>query len=124
MKNGLIKFVISLVVGMCVCSCGLFKCFNKQQQQQTDANLGTPAMYGYTMTITNHQLDSICLVDALSRDLDDWLSTVYVDNETGATINRYAFIKTLEEDDELIYILTPVDTLYKITKRIVKPEEE
>ena len=62
-------------------------------------------------------------MDGLSRDFSDWVSMSYVDYETGATIERYAYIKFVGEDDELTYILTPEGDTYKVLKRIVKEEE-
>jgi hypothetical protein len=121
MKNKIFKLLAVLSLGVLLSGCGLFKKMPKQNDG--DTAMGVPAMYGQTMVLTSWQLDSLCAVDGLSRDFSDWVSMSYVDYETGATIERYAYIKFVGEDDELTYILTPEGDTYKVLKRIVKEEE-
>lgn len=80
-------------------------------------------MYGYEYLFNQRQLDSICFVDNLNPNIDDWLSTTFYDYETSETIVRKMYIKTLDKENEAIYTLMEKnDTLYLITKRIVKTE--
>jgi hypothetical protein len=121
MKNSIFKWIAMFTVCVSIYSCGLFR----RTPKPTDTTLGTPAMYGQTFMYNSRQVDSMCLADAISPDLENnWLSTQFVDDETGAAIRRYVFIKIMNDDEEMTYILTPVDTLYKVTKRYVKNVEE
>lgn len=121
MKNSIFKWLAMVAVCAGIYSCGLFKKVTKP----TDTTLGTPAMYGQTFMYNSRQVDSMCLADAISPDLENnWLSTQFVDDETNAVIKRYVFIKIMNDDEEMTYILTPVDTLYKVTKRYVINVEE
>ena len=121
MKNKIFKVLTVMSLAVLLSGCGLFKKMPKQTDG--DITMGVPAMYGKTMVLSSHQLDSLCAVDGLSRNLSDWISMAYVDFETGATIEKYAYIKFVGENDELTYILTPEGDAYKVTKRIVKEEE-
>lgn len=123
MKNKIFKIAVIMAMCASICGCGLFKKVPKQNEGN-GITFGTPVMYGQTMLINNRQLDSICVVDGISRDLDKWILTSYYDYETHNRVDRYVFIKLISETDELTYILTPKDTLYRITKRIVKEEDE
>ena len=121
MREKIFKIIVIAMIGLSTYGCGLFR---KAQKTPTDVSYGTPAMYGQTMTINSRQLDSICTVDGISRNLDDWLSYFFFDYETNMKVDRYAYIKVLSETEEISYILTPVDTLYRITKRTVIEEDE
>ena len=109
-------------IGLSICGCGLFRKVPKNTN--TNTTLGASAMYGQTYTINDRQLDSVCFADKLSYDLNDWIKSTYLDYETNKIINKYIFIKTLNEKEEMVYILMPVDTLYELTKRFVREVEE
>jgi hypothetical protein len=121
MKDEIFKFILVTAICLSTYGCGLFR---KAQKPSSDENLGVPAMYGQTVMYNARQLDSMCVVDGISSDLSKWVSMAYYDFETQERIDRYAFIKVLNENEEMTYILTPVDTLYKITKRFIKEVEE
>lgn len=123
MKNRFYKFILLAAMVFGMSGCGLFSKLHKDDTN-TVTVFGTPAMYGQAMVINARQLDSICTVDGLSPDLDDWMAMSYYDYETGEKIDRYAYIKALNDEYELSYILTPQDTLFTIMKRIVKEETE
>lgn len=119
--NKIYKYLLAIALGLSICSCGLFR---KVPKDNNNVTIGTPSMFGQTMMINSRQLDSVCVADGLSLNLDEWISTTYQDYETNEQIKRYAYIKVLGENEEMTYILTPVDTLYKLTKRFVKEMEE
>ena len=119
--NKIIKLAAIFMVGIALFGCGLCKRVPNNTENQT--TLGSPAMFGQTSMITKRQLDSVCVVDGLSVNLNNWLKSTYVDYETNKQIERYAFIKILNENEEMMYILMPVDTLYKLTKRYVQNME-
>lgn len=79
-------------------------------------------MYGYTSVINRQQLDSICVADTLSIAFDGWIPLTFIDYEMNREMYKYMFIKSIEEDNEIIYIVVPTDSLFKITKRITKTE--
>ena len=122
MRDKILKIFLIAAVGLSVSGCGLFKRWHKPAE--TDVTMGNPAMFAQTMIYNARQLDSMCVVDGLSTNLNDWLISTYYDYETNERVDRYAYIKVISEDEELSYILTPRDTLYKVTKRIVKEMED
>lgn len=119
MKSKFFKFIAVAVIGISVAGCGLFR-----KAGNGGNNGNETAMYGQTMTYNARQVDSMCVADGISSNLEDWMSMYYVDYETNEQINRYTFIKSMSESEEMVYILTPRDTLYKVTKRYVKEAEE
>lgn len=104
-------------MALCISGCRFFEGTNKPEREIV---FGAPAMYGQTMVLNSRQLDSLCGADGLSRNLNDWIVTTYIDYETRDTVYRYTFIKKISKKEELTYILTPRDTLYKVIKRTVK----
>ena len=120
MKNWIYKFILLVCLGLSTYSCGLFKNLFKNTDNGQTTVMTAPGMYGQTMLINARQLDSVCVVDGLSTDLEKWLVMTFYDYETGEKIDRYAFVKIIGQGEELTYILTPRDTLYEMTKRFVK----
>ena len=120
MKNKICNLILVLMIGLSTYSCGLFRRLQGNTNKEQTTVMGTPAMFGRTDTINARQLDSVCVVDGLSTDLEKWLKMGFYDYETGKVVDRYAFIKTMAENEEMTYILTPIDTLYILTKRYVK----
>ena len=114
------------MIGLTTYGCGLFRKVQKPTDNGQTTVMTSPGMFGQTDTINARQLDSVCVVDGLSNDLSKWLVMSFYDDETGNKIDRYAFIKMIGDDGELTYILTPIDTLYVLTKRYVTeiPEED
>ena len=112
MKDLLPKTMVLLAVILMVFGCAT----TKRVKTNDEVVFGT--MYGYTQVINNRQLDSICIVDVLPRNLNEWTSSNFYDYETGIKTVKKMYIKELNDRNELIYILIPRDTLYKITKRI------
>lgn len=114
MKNVVLRALISIVLSVGICGCGLF-C-----KQPKDGDNAT--MYAVTMYLNELQLDSLCNADFVPRDFTEWINMSFLDYETNARIYKYAYIKTLEDNNELIYIALQKGDLYKVTKRIVESE--
>lgn len=72
----------------------------------------------YDMPVTVHQLDSICLADTLSINLNDWLGSRYVEYGTIDTVYKYTFIKHMGTDQETIYVISEYRDSLSINKRI------
>lgn len=121
MRDKILKIFLIAAIGFSAYGCGLFK---KAHKPSTDIVIGSQSMFAQTMIYNARQLDSMCFVDGLSANLNDWLLSSFYDYETSQRIDRYAYIKVISESEELSYILTPQDTLYKVTKRIVKETED
>ena len=106
-----------MLVSFLLYGCGLFSCLAKKEADpQAPLN---PGMYEYAFLGTRAQLDSMCLADTLSMNLDeDWLPALFVDYETGERIYRYMFLKEPHADAETTYVVTPRDSMFKISRRI------
>lgn len=81
-------------------------------------------MYQVTHEYNARQVDSMCVADALPRDLNEWLRKSYNDYETSQYVVRYMYIKELNNNRELIYIVTERGDIYAVSKRSVVTEEE
>ena len=114
------KFLLSLLLVFCfITSCGP----GKYVVTNADQTYGYTQMY-YAMnkTLTMSQVDSMIVVDKLA-DLDNWLKNINGDKTK--VLTQYYYIKSLDENSELIYILTKtqIDTVFKCSKRVTKEIE-
>lgn len=114
------KFLLSLLLVFCfIASCGP----GKHIATNVDQTYGYTQMY-YTMnkTLTISQVDSMIVVDKLA-DLDSWLKNV--NGDKSKVLIQYYYIKSLDENNELIYILTKtqIDTVFRCAKRVTKEIE-
>ena len=116
MKNFVSKLFLSGAILLSLCSCGLFS----KVKKPTAVEQG-PRIQGIIFLATQAQLDSMCVADTLSLDLSDWLNAVYVDYETDSQIVEYLWIKGTEAR-ETTYVVTPKDSLYRISRRILAIE--
>ena len=116
------KLVALLIALSLITGCGLInKISHKDDKPDTENVIGASYMrFTMNKVLGISQVDSMIVVDHLSP-LDDWLHTTYVGPDR-KLINQYMFIRSLEEDNELIYTATQmeIDTLYKCTKRITE----
>ena len=67
-----------------------------------------------------YQLDSICRVERLPNDMEEWYGTLIYDYETNKKIDQYVFIKECNRKSEVIYTITVEDSTYYFTKRVVE----
>ena len=114
------KFLFSLLLVFCfITSCGP----GKHVATNVDQTYGYTQMY-YTMnkTLTISQVDSMIVTDKLA-DLDSWLKNV--NGDKSKVLIQYYYIKSLDENNELIYILTKtqIDTVFRCSKRVTKEIE-
>lgn len=106
--------MLILATAMVVASCCLFRKVPKENNNNDDA-----IMYGITMMLNTRQLDSMITVDQLPI-LEEWINAGFYDYETNQRVYKYTYIKELNEDNELIYVATVKDTLYKVVKRMTE----
>lgn len=114
------KVLAFLLGAILIVGCGNLRWFCKKPStdEPTTVTYGSGMVAVYNMGITNHQLDSICLADALSQDFNDWLSTFFIDYETRDTVYKHTFIKTMSEGVEEIYVVTEWRDSLAIMKRV------
>ena len=119
MKN-FTKVLAFLLGAVLIVGCGNLRWFcKKQNTDDPQVTYGSSGMVAvYNMGITHHQLDSICLADALSQDFDDWLSTFFIDYETKDTVYKHTFIKRMDDSGEEIYVVTEWRDSLAIMKRV------
>ena len=119
MKNILFKLLIVFAFVSSITCCGLTKKRCENLSNNGQEYTGRVVMV-YNMPITPYQLDSICVVDTLSKDLNDWLRTGYRDLETGSIIFKYTFIKRANTPGETVWIINEFPDSLSIMKRIKK----
>lgn len=116
------NFLLGLLVIASMSGCGLL-C--KQKQNTDGQTYGTSMRILYDKDFTYAQFDSICVVDAIPMDLEQWKAYSSRDYETNNVITEYMFIKSLETNAEVIYRLMIVDEdTYNIYKRITYGNKE
>ena len=82
----------------------------------------TQNMYQIMHEYNARQIDSMCVVDALPRDLNEWLSKSFNDYETNEHVVRHMYIKELNNNREMIYLITERGEMYVVSKRSVVTE--
>ena len=107
MRKILILLIVFITIG---CSNKLYKWYN----------IGNKGMIynEYEKVINRYQLDSICKVDSLNNNIDEWLKIALFTSDYKEQITQYTYIKKNDSEREIIYVLTPQDSLFIITKRI------
>ena len=118
------KKLFALLIAVSLLSgCGLLnKITHKDDNKPTVENVYGASYMRFTMNkiLGASQVDSMIVADHLTP-LDEWIY-IAISGVEKNTINQYMYIKSLEENNELIYTVTQtkVDTLYKCTKRITE----
>jgi hypothetical protein len=105
--------------------CGIIKKLQNRDgnKEGIEIVVGTaPSMYQITTTYNERQLDSMCLADNIPEAFDGWIGRAYQDYETKEYTLRYMYIKELNDNFEMIYIVTPKGELYVVSKRKVISE--
>ncbi len=125
MKNKLFSLIVFVSLLFSFTGCGLLnKIFHKQgNNENTEIVMGTSQnMYQVTVEYTLRQVDSMCVADGLPETFDGWIRRGYSDYETNEYIVRYMYIKDLNDNYEMIYIVTPRGEIYVVSKRKVVTE--
>lgn len=120
MKNILLKLFMAVSVVFWMSSCGPSSCTQGEGNEGGETEI---VMKAVTDTLTRAQLDSLCAADELSKDLNDWMTTTFVDYESNARVTKHVWVNAVSEDEEVTYIIVPEDTLYIFTKRTINPQE-
>lgn len=125
MKNRIFSLIVFLSLMFSFTGCGMLnKIFHKDGgNENTEVVMGTTQnMYQITVEYTPRQVDSMCVADGLPETFDGWIRRAYSDYETNEYIVRYMYIKELNDNFEMIYIVTPRGEMYVVSKRRVVSE--
>ena len=124
MKNKIISLLVLFSVLVSFTGCGMLnKIFHRTNQENTEITFGSSQnMYQVTHEYTAYQVDSMCVADTLPGNFDGWIRRAYSDYETNQPIVRYMYIKELNDNYEMIYIVTPRGEMYVVSKRSVVSE--
>ena len=121
MKNRIYSLLLLVSLLFSMAGCGLIK--KLQHKDEPDVVLGsTQNMYQETFEYTTVQLDSMCTVDGLPKSLDEWIRRTFSDYETNEIVVRYMYIKEMNDNYELTYIVAPKGEMYVVSKRKVVTE--
>lgn len=120
MKNIIFKVLTLCVLLVSVLCCGPGKraCVLSSGNQQPEYQGRIVNLYN--MPVTPWQLDSICVADTLSQDLNHWLKQAYRDVETKTTIFKYTYIKRGGTPGETMWIITEFPDSMSVIKRVRK----
>ena len=121
MKKLFLRLLAMLVLLSGLISCGPT---NKvvTGSENEEVVVGNQRMYQENNRYNTRQVDSMCVVDALPRNFEEWIRRTYTDYETNAYVVRYVYLKVINDNYELVYIVTPRGDMYIVSKRIVKTE--
>ena len=125
MKNRIFSLIVFFSLMFSFTGCGMLnKIFHKDGgNENTEVVMGTTQnMYQITVEYTPRQVDSMCVADGLPETFDGWIRRAYSDYETNEYIVRYMYIKELNDNFEMIYIVTPRGEMYVVSKRRVVSE--
>jgi hypothetical protein len=124
MKDKILSLIIFFSLLFSFTGCGtLNKIFHKTDKENTETTFGTTQnMYQVTHEYTMHQIDSMCVADVLPMKFEGWTCRTYTDYETNQYIVRYMYVKELNYNYEMIYIVTPRGDIYVVSKRKVVSE--
>ena len=124
MKDKILSLIIFFSLLFSFTGCGtLNKIFHKTDKENTETTFSTTQnMYQVTHEYTMHQIDSMCVADMLPMKFEGWTCKTYTDYETNQYIVRYMYVKELNDNYEMIYIVTPRGDIYAVSKRKVVSE--
>lgn len=122
MKNRLFYLLTAILLIFLLNGCGMLSKLFHKDTEDTGTTIGIPSMHQIDYEYTGFQVDSMCVADSLPRNFDGWLHRAYQDYETSEYIVRYMYIKDLNDNYEMIYIVTPRGEIYVVSKRKVVNE--
>lgn len=116
------KLLIILVLSLGLASCGPSNKIVTGSENEEEVVAGSQKMRQESNKYNTRQVDSMCITDALPRNFEEWIRRTYTDYETNAYVVRYVYLKLLNNNCELVYIVTPRGDMYIVSKRIVTTE--
>lgn len=73
--------------------------------------------HNFNMYYTQEQVDSVCNVERIPKNLDKWDNMTMYDDS--AVFNQYMYIKS-NDSTQTVYTLTDLDSLYNFKKKTLK----
>lgn len=116
MKHFLKKTISIVGLALMLVGCGVVK----KQQERNDYPLGTSMRLACNIQDGKmYQIDSLIAADTLPQ-LNKWLSSVYIDYESGERILKRMYIRHYNNGNEAVYLVVGLQEPYKISKRITE----
>lgn len=124
MKNRILSFIVFVSLLFSFTGCGMLnRIFHRADKEDTEMTFGSSQnMYQVTHEYSLYQVDSMCVADTLPGNFEGWVRRAYTDYETNEYVIRYMYIKELNDNFEMIYIVTPRGEVYVVSKRKVVTE--
>lgn len=63
------------------------------------------------------QVDSLCMADGLSANINEWIALSFIDDESKDTVHEFIYIKEVNEDEITYRIIVVDEEHFKINKR-------
>ena len=117
MKKKLFSLIILFSMLFSFDSCGLLQKLSNKGSDDTEVVVGTQNMYQQTVNYVQYQVDSMCVADNLPKNFEGWISTSYQDYETKVYITRHLYIKEMNDNYEMVYIVTQKGDIFVVSKR-------
>lgn len=117
MKNKILGVLFLFMMVCSVNSCGLFKKLSHKNDGNTVVAGTSQNMYQETHEYVQYQVDSMCVADNLPKDFEGWIGRAYQDYETNEYVIRYIYIKEMNDNYELVYIVTQKGDIFVVSKR-------
>lgn len=105
------KVILSLMLVLLSISCGV-------QKQVSDTQSDSVMMLLIDDTFNRHQIDSLCLADGLSANINEWIALSFIDDETQSMVYEFVYIKEIKEDEITYRIIVIDEEHFKINKRL------
>ena len=106
--------IIFLLMG-----CGTVK--ETTSQEWTEIGLDGYMVKTFDRELTPIQLDSLCVADTLSRNLNEWIRMPFYNVETQKQVIQYLYIKA--SDNETLYTVQEMsNNVYYVTRRTIKED--
>lgn len=106
--------IIFLLMG-----CGTVK--ETTSQEWAEIGLDGYMVKTFDRELTPIQLDSLCVADTLSRNLNEWIRMPFYNVETRKQVIQYLYIKA--SDNETLYTVQEMpNNVYYVTRRTIKED--
>lgn len=106
--------IIFLLMG-----CGTVK--ETTSQEWAEIGLDGYMVKTFDRELTPIQLDSLCVADTLSRNLNEWIRMPFYNVETQKQVIQYLYIKA--SDNETLYTVQEMsNNIYYVTRRTIKED--
>lgn len=115
----IMSYIASLLIFL-MCSCS-HKITSEIVTYNDSIYVDATTIFATELYVNHNQFDSICVVENINSDLNEWLFATYVDYETNIAMKEYMYVIGDSINITTIYKLRynhveNNDTIYKYTK--------